>query len=85
MTPSGRGVYKAVITLTDSNGEQRYAISNPFGFYRFTDVPVGGSYLISAKSKQFEFVESTRLLTVTGDLDEVNFIAPLQTVPAQLN
>ena len=70
---NGRGVSKALITLTGANGETRTAMSNPFGYYRFADVEAGRSYVMSVRHKQYQF--TTRVITVNEDLDEENFIA----------
>ncbi len=38
---SGRGVSRALISLTDEHGNNRYAMTNPFGYYRFADISAG--------------------------------------------
>ena len=54
-------------------GESHVAITNPFGYYRFDDVEVGGTYLIEASSKRFEFVP--RSISVLDELTDVDIVA----------
>ena len=73
VTADGRGVFKARVTLTDQSGEEKTAMTNPFGYYRFNDITVGETYIISGKHKRYEFDAQT--LTVNGSLSEVNLTA----------
>ncbi|MBA2737137.1 MAG: carboxypeptidase regulatory-like domain-containing protein, partial [Pyrinomonadaceae bacterium] len=73
VTADGRGVFKARVTLTDRNGEEKTALTNPFGYYRFNEVAVGETYIISGKHKRYEF--DSQALTVNGSLSEVNLTA----------
>ncbi|MGI8641635.1 MAG: carboxypeptidase regulatory-like domain-containing protein [Pyrinomonadaceae bacterium] len=69
----GRGVANAQITLTNSRGEVRVTRSNGFGYFKFTDVAAGETYIITVRSKQYTF--ASRAVNVTQDLDNVNFTA----------
>jgi hypothetical protein len=71
----GRGVNRARISLTDAAGETRYAITNSFGYYNFTDVPAGAAYILSAQSKRYGFEPSTRVLFVNEELVDADFTA----------
>lgn len=75
MTSSGMGISKAVVAITDESGNTRTVLTNPFGYYQFTDVSVGETYLLSVKGKRHRFQGDVRLLSVTGDMEEINFIA----------
>jgi hypothetical protein len=70
---SKRGVSRAVVTMTDSSGEIRTAISNKFGFYQFSEVSVGQNYIFSVKHKRYEFEPQT--LSVNEDRRNINFVA----------
>ena len=74
-TTTGRAVSKARITLTDDEGNTRFAMSNPFGYYRFVDVAVGQTYILNISSKSRLFAEPTRVITVNEDLVGIDFIA----------
>ncbi len=70
---SGRGIARARVSLTDSNGATRVAMTNFFGYYRFADVPVGGTYIFNVASK---FGSSDpQVLTITEELTELDFVA----------
>lgn len=74
LSAQNRGIPNAGLTLVASNGGTRLIKTNPFGYYRFTEVPIG-SYVINVKSKRFSFNNSTQVLTLTEDLENVNFTA----------
>ena len=69
----GRGIFRAIITLTDSNGESRFAYTNPFGYYRFDDVTVGNTYILAVKHKSYAF--TSQFLSVVEDYSDLNFTA----------
>ena len=70
---SGRGISNVVITLQFQDGQLRYIRTNPFGFYRINDLPVGQTYVLSAASKQYKF--QSRAVSLIDDLSEINFVA----------
>ncbi|MEQ1922207.1 MAG: M36 family metallopeptidase [Pyrinomonadaceae bacterium] len=51
----GRGLRGAVVTLTDQNGVIRNTVTGTLGFYHFTDVAPGGTYVISIRSRRFSY------------------------------
>jgi len=71
---SGRGIARAQITMTDADGAVRYAQTNPFGYFRFADVPAGETYIFNA-AKRYRFSEPTQVRTVSADTDDINFVA----------
>jgi hypothetical protein len=73
LTQSGIGVRGAFLILTNPAGESRFALTNPFGYYRFVSVPTGPNYNLAVSSKQFTF--SPRTVDLNGDLTEFNFVA----------
>jgi len=73
LTDNGRGVANASVHLTDSEGNTRTAVTNPFGYYSFDGVEAGQSVLIKVFSKRYQF--SPRLLNANDDLTEVNFVS----------
>ncbi len=62
-----------VVTLTDTTGETRFAMTNPFGFYRFGEVSLGETYFLSVSHKRYQFAPQG--LTLTGEVNGLNFIA----------
>ncbi|MGC2236158.1 MAG: beta-propeller fold lactonase family protein [Pyrinomonadaceae bacterium] len=73
VTAKGQGIAKVTVTLTDSEGNVRIALTNPFGYYRFDNVSVGETYIISAASKRYSFAPA--VINVSDELSEVNFSA----------
>lgn len=72
LTSKGNGISGARISLTDSNGFVRNVISNSFGFYRFTNVAAGETYVLTARHKKGQFM--TQVISVNKELSEINFI-----------
>jgi len=73
LTATGGGLRSARVTLTDSSGRTRYAMTNPFGYYRFTEVTGGETYLFQVVSKSWSF--APQVVTVIEELTELNFTA----------
>jgi len=75
MTMSGRGITGVRLSLTNSNGQVRTATTTAFGYYRFDDVQVGETYILSATGKHYTFSQPLQVLNINDETDEVNFIA----------
>ncbi len=72
-TSGGRAVYMARVTMNDGQGNIRTAITNPFGYYRFTNVLSGTTYNMGVGSKEYTF--ASRDVTVNDNVTDVNFVA----------
>ncbi len=72
-TPENRGLRNAVVTLTDQSGNVRAVTTAAFGFYEFTDVAAGETYIISVQSKRYRF--ATQVVSVSEAIDNLNFTA----------
>ncbi|MDQ4122259.1 MAG: carboxypeptidase regulatory-like domain-containing protein [Acidobacteriota bacterium] len=72
-TADGRGIRNALVTLAAPNGETRTALTGAFGYYRFTDVRAGETYVLTVVSKRFQF--APQVVSVAGDINELNFTA----------
>lgn len=70
----GRGIRNARISITLPNGEIRTVLSSSFGYYRFDDLEVGNTYVLSIASKRFTFVNPTRIITLDDELTDEDFI-----------
>jgi uncharacterized delta-60 repeat protein len=71
---SGRGIPNARITLSNSQGAIRTVATNPFGYYRFVGIPVGGDYFLTVKSKQiYTFAPSELTINLFEDYTQANF------------
>ncbi len=72
-TATGKAVFRAVIIITDSSGAQRTTQTNPFGYYRFLNVPSGATYVLNVRSKRYTF--NSKIISVTEEATDVNFVA----------
>ena len=74
-TISGLGIGGARITLTGAGGETRSVTSSMLGYYRFTDVPAGETYVLTIYAKRLAFANPTQIVTLADARDDVDFIA----------
>jgi glycosidase len=70
----GRGVSNVRISLTDSNGNVRSAVSNTFGFYKFEGILVGTTYTLFAQSRRYQIENPTRVLAIDEERNDVDFV-----------
>lgn len=70
-TQTGRGISNARVTITEQSGNNRTATTNPFGYFRFTEVQAGETYIISVISKRYSF--APRVLNVIEDIEDLNY------------
>ncbi len=68
-----RGVSGAVVRLTDQNGVIRTAPTDLRGYFRFEDVAVGETYVLSVFSKQYQF--TPQIISVNENITDLNFTA----------
>jgi hypothetical protein len=74
-TASGRGIRNVMITMTDSQGNERAARTTAFGYYGFDDVAAGETVTITAKAKQFRFTQSTIVRTTNESVGDADFVS----------
>lgn len=70
----GNGLSGVRISLTDSRGSVRTAVSNSFGYYRFEAVEAGETYTLFANSRRYQIENPTRVLSVSEDVSGVDFV-----------
>lgn len=75
ITSLGRSIPFVTVTLTAKDGTAQATRSNSFGYFRFTNVATGHSYVVNARSKSFTFDPASVLISVTDDVSDVNFVA----------
>lgn len=73
LTLDGNGLTNARVILTNSQGNSWMAISSSFGYYRFDDVAVGETYILTVSSKRYQF--NPQVVTVMEEITELNFSA----------
>lgn len=74
-TANGAGISKAIVTFTDQNGNVRRILTGSFGYYRFDDVAAGQTCVLSVGNKRHLFAEPTRVVTISDDALEIDFVA----------
>jgi hypothetical protein len=70
---SGNPIARTQVSITLTNGEIRTALTSPFGFYRFDNIEVGGSYVVHARHKKLQF--SPQIIVVSEAMENVDFTA----------
>ena len=68
-TENGRGVSKAIVYLTDQNGNVKTARTNSFGYFHFENMEVGQTLLINAFHKNFQF--NPQVINFDGEIKEL--------------
>ncbi len=71
---NGRGIFRTLVTMTDSQGNQRTAYTNQLGYYNFENVPGGQVYVFSAVHRRYLFDQPNQVQFIGEDEDGINFI-----------
>jgi hypothetical protein len=72
----GRGIPRARIVLTGDNlASPIYLMTNPFGYFRFVNVPVNWNYRATVSAKNRNFPIATVSLIPTNDVANLNFVS----------
>jgi hypothetical protein len=71
LTPDGRGLRNATVTITDLNGNRRTATTGSFGHYRFFDVSAGSNVVMEVRSNRYRF--TPRLVQVLDTITDLDF------------
>jgi hypothetical protein len=75
ITAAGRGITGAVVTLRAQDGSIRTVGSSSFGRYKFDEVAVGETYIVSVTAKRFSFVRPTIVLEISDQISDLDFVA----------
>jgi hypothetical protein len=75
LTDEGAGISRVSVTLTNGAGVSRSVTTNTFGYYNFTDVAAGETYILTVNNKKYLFADSPRVVNVQNDLADVDFRA----------
>jgi hypothetical protein len=75
LTSSGQGIRNVRVTITFPTGEIRSTVSSAFGYYRFADIPVGGTYVVTIQAKKYRFAVDSQVRQVQDDIQDLDFIA----------
>jgi hypothetical protein len=67
----GRPISRAILTLTDGNGESRTASTNSLGYYRFEDIEAGQIVTITVAAKGWTY--EPRVINLNDNIIDVDF------------
>lgn len=74
-TSAGLGIAGGIITLSDPNGNTRQARTGSFGYFRFDDLEVGHSYVLTINHKRYTFAQPTQIITLNEEAVSVEFMS----------
>jgi hypothetical protein len=72
ITPNDLGLTKALVTLTDSQGNSRTTTTGKFGVFRFAEVAASETYILSVASKRSVF--APQVITANADIADLIFV-----------
>ncbi len=71
----GRGISRVLIIMTDGVGVVHTTYTTLFGYYTFTDIQVGNTFILEVKAKRYNFTQPTQVISLSGESRTVNFTA----------
>ena len=74
-TADGRGIRNVYVTITFPTGETLTTASSTLGYYSFTEIPSGATYVISVAAKRYAFSQPSQVRQIMEDATDVDFIA----------
>ncbi len=74
-TVNGNGIRNVQVMMTEADGTNHSAITGPFGYYSFADIPSGQTVVLSIASKRYHFDNPVRLVTLNDDLVDYDWIS----------
>ncbi len=74
-TSQGAGIRGVNVSVVNSNGATFSSITGTFGYYRFENMPVGETYILSVRAKRYSFANPTRVINLNDELTSEDFVA----------
>ena len=76
LTSDGRGIRNVIVTLSGTGLPQPIEVqTGSFGYFSFTGILTNQTYTLSVEAKRFTFATPSRMIMLTGDSLNENFIA----------
>lgn len=83
-TVNGTGISRAVVEITGGQLSQPMRVlTNGFGFFKFEDIEVGHTYIVSVSAKRYTFAEPSRVVSLVDNLGDIDFVAEGQNNRAE--
>ena len=74
LNSEGRGIVNARVKLTNPDGSIRSVFTIKGGRYAFDDVETGATYIVTAQSRNYQFAEPTRIISLTDAIADLDFV-----------
>jgi hypothetical protein len=75
-TSNGRGISGARVVLTGGDlTEPVLALTNAFGYFSFTGIESGRTYIVTINSRRYHFANPSRTVDLSDSAFDVNFVA----------
>jgi trimeric autotransporter adhesin len=75
-TANGQGIRNATVILSGGSLAQPITVrTGTFGSYKFSDLPVGQTYVVTILLKRYRFAEPTRIIDLTDSVTSADFVA----------
>ena len=74
---NGRGIFGARLTIVGLDGQAHFAMTNPFGYYRFVGLDAGQVYILTARSKTYSFDQPSKIVQTNDNLTDADFVGSL--------
>lgn len=75
MTAKGQGIRDVLVTITDRNGISRSVRTGSFGIFRFDDLAVNETYVVTVASKRYAFASPSAIVTLKDGVLDLNFVS----------
>lgn len=76
VTSTGSGIAKATLTVSGGGlGAPITLRTNSFGYYNFSDLPIGGTYIVTVSSKLHTFAQPTRAVNLEENAADIDFVS----------
>lgn len=73
---NGQGIFGVTVRLSGTAlTAPILARTNNFGYYTFTDAPIGNGYIVSVNSKRHTFANPNRTVDLGSDVTDVDFVS----------
>jgi hypothetical protein len=75
-TSDGRGIRNARVTVSGNSLPARLStVTGPFGYYQIEGLGVGETYVVTVVSKQFTFVQPSKVVSLGDSIADFDFVA----------
>lgn len=81
LTESGRGIVRTAVVLVRPDGTTITSLTNPFGYFRFTGLPTGSTYVVQFSSKSYVFEQNSIVISLSDAIEDLIVIGRMAERP----